>query len=153
MLVYRITLEKWSRELVASGRAARWNSNGHYVVYTAGSRALACLENVVHRRSIGRDEAFRVMVIEIPDDLKIEVIDQASLKTGWSDYTNYAYCQAKGDAWIQQGRSPVLRVPSAIIREEHNYLINPAHRDAARIRLVSVEDFRFDERLLGRGKG
>lgn len=56
----------------SSGRAGRWNSNGHFMLYTASTRALACLENIVHRRSIGRDELFKITLIEIPDDLKIK---------------------------------------------------------------------------------
>ena len=72
MITYRIILEKRAGHLTASGRAARWNSNGHFMLYTASTRALACLENMVHRRSIGQDELFRVTMIEIPDDLKIK---------------------------------------------------------------------------------
>jgi RES domain-containing protein len=71
MIVYRITLEKWARNLAASGRAARWNSNGRFMLYTASTRALAYLENVVHRHGMGKDDFFKVMVINIPDDLAI----------------------------------------------------------------------------------
>jgi len=61
MNVYRITLEKWAKNLTASGRAARWNSNGFYILYTASTRALACLENVVYRHCIGKDDIFKVL--------------------------------------------------------------------------------------------
>jgi len=148
MIVYRITLAKWAGSLTASGRAARWNSNGHFMLYTAGTRALACLENMVHRRSIGTDDLFRVTLIEIPDDLKIKKIDKGKLPVNWQEYINYPSCQAIGDKWLKENSTTVLRVPSAIIMEEYNYLLNPQHPDFSRIKVHSTEKFTFDERLL-----
>jgi RES domain-containing protein len=148
MIVYRITLEKWAKSLIASGRAARWNSNGHFMVYTASSRALACLENVVHRHSFGKDDLFKVMVIVIPDDLAIAEIKKGELPKNWSEYTNYASCQALGDSWLNNNDTPVLRIPSSIIPQEFNYLINPQHPDFRKIAIHGIENFSFDERLV-----
>ena len=148
MITYRITLAKWAGNLTASGRAARWNSNGHFVLYSASTRALACLENIVHRRSIGSDDLFRITLIEIPDDLKIEKINSKKLPDNWQEYLNYRNCQSIGDNWLKKNKSAVLRVPSAIIEEEHNYLINPQHPDFYRIKLHSTEKFKFNERLM-----
>ena len=148
MIVYRITLAKWSGNLTASGRAARWNSNGHFMLYTASTRALACLENMVHRRSIGTDDLFGVTLIEIPDDLKIKKIDKGELPVNWQKYINYTSCQAIGDKWLKENRTTILQVPSAIITEEYNYLLNPQHPDFSRIKVHSTEKFTFDERLL-----
>ena len=74
MLIYRISKAQYTDRLVASGGAARWNSRGRFVIYTAATRALACLENVVHRSGEGLQESFRVMVIDVPDNLPIETI-------------------------------------------------------------------------------
>jgi RES domain-containing protein len=148
MIVYRITLVKWAGNLTASGRAARWNSNGHFMLYTAGTRALACLENMVHRRSIGTDDLFRVTLIEIPDDLKIKKIDKGKLPANWQEYINYTSCQAIGDKWLKENKTAVLQVPSAIITEEYNYSLNPQRPDFSRIKVHSTEKFTFDERLL-----
>ncbi len=148
MIAYRITLAKWAGQLTASGRAARWNSNGHFMTYAASTRALACLENMVHRRSIGADDLFRVTLIEIPDELKIKKIDKKGLPDNWQEYTNYAFCQVIGDTWLKGKATAVLRVPSAIIPEEYNYLINPQHPDFGRIKVHATESFGFDERLL-----
>jgi RES domain-containing protein len=147
MITYRITLEKWAGHLTASGRAARWNSNGHFMLYTASTRALACLENMVHRRSIGRDGLFRITLIEIPDDLKIKKITKRKLPADWQEYINYAHCQVIGDTWLKESETAVLQVPSAIITEEYNYLVNPQHPDFSRIKVHAVEKFSFDERL------
>lgn len=148
MIAYRITLEKWAGLLTASGRAARWNSNGWFMLYTASTRALACLENLVHRRSIGSDDLFRVTLIEIPDEVRIKKIDKDKLPANWQEYTNYSSCQAIGDAWLRENETALLQVPSAIVPEEHNYLINPQHPDFIQIKMRSIEKFTFDERLM-----
>ncbi|HEX2608857.1 MAG TPA: RES family NAD+ phosphorylase [Flavisolibacter sp.] len=152
MIVYRITLKKWANALTASGRAARWNSNGHFMIYTSGSRALACLENIVHRSGAGLHALFSVMEIDIPDKLDQSEIRLKQLPPDWTDYLSYAHCQALGDAWLQKGETALLKVPSAIIAEEWNVLINPAHPDFAKIRLLRTEDFVFDSRLSDRNK-
>jgi RES domain-containing protein len=83
MRVFRISLSKWSNKLTASGYPGRWNSKGKYVIYTAGSRALACLENVVHRSGEGLNNNFKVMIIEIPSKIKItELKKKNSPKNG-----------------------------------------------------------------------
>ena len=72
MISYQITLKNWAGKLSASGRSARWNSNGQFVIYSASTRALACLENLAHRRAIGTDELFKTTLLEIPNDIKIK---------------------------------------------------------------------------------
>ena len=147
MIVYRITLKQFSHQLYASGRVARWNSKGTFVIYTAGSRSLACLENLVHRSGEGLDAGFRVMVIEIPNEVKMEQVASDDLPTTWRDFSQQYATRAVGDRWINEGKSAVLRVPSAIIPEEFNYLINPHHKDFERITLLGVDPFSFDKRL------
>lgn len=147
MLVYRITKAVYADRLVASGGAARWNSRNQFVIYTAATRALACLENVVHRGSEGLASLFRVMVIDIPDTLLIDTIDPETLPVDWADYQQYKTCQPIGGEWLSSGRSAVLRVPSAIIPHEWNYLLNPAHPDFSRICLRQTEPFSFDPRI------
>lgn len=150
MIIYRITLAKWAGHLTASGRAARWNSNGFFMLYAASTRALACLENMVHRHSIGKDDFFRVTLIEIPADLRIKKISKENLTVNWQEYINYTYCQEIGDAWLKENKTAVLQVPSAIINEEYNFLINPLHPQFNRIKVHSTEKFSFDDRLLKR---
>jgi len=147
MRVYRITLAKYSRSLHASGMPARWNSKDVRMIYTAASRALACLENLVHRNALGLDQLFRTMVIDIPDDLVIKRINSNSLPLAWQAFANYQYTQKLGDAWIAGRKSAVLQVPSALIPQEFNYLINPDHPDFKKIRLVATESFVFDPRI------
>ncbi|HMR19037.1 MAG TPA: RES family NAD+ phosphorylase [Sphingobacterium sp.] len=147
MEVYRITIAKFSTELKASGRAARWNSNDMQMIYTASSRSLACLENVVHRNQLGLSALFRAMIIEIPDDIKIKTIDKSLLHDNWKDFGNMYLTQRIGDIWVSKIETAVLKVPSSIIDVEYNYLINPLHPDFKRIKLLKTEPFIFDERI------
>lgn len=149
MNVYRITLQKYSHSLIASGNPARWNSKDIKMIYTASSRALACLENVVHLSSLGLQTQFETMVIEIPDDLRITTISQQDLPTLWHLFEQYPSTQALGDDWIARSETPVLKVSSAIVAEESNYLLNPLHRDFKKIKLVKTEPFEFDARIKG----
>jgi RES domain-containing protein len=147
MLIYRITLARFSDRLVASGRAARWNPNDVSMIYAASSRSLACLENVVHRHQTGLSHLFSIMIIECPDILRIETIDISKLPTYWKNFGQMKFTQNIGEHWIRNNRSALLRVPSSIIAEEVNYLINPNHPDFKLIKLLKTHPFVFDERI------
>lgn len=147
MQVFRIALTKYAGALVASGRAARWNPNDVEVIYSAGSRSLACLENVVHRNQIGLNNSFQVMTIEIPDDIMVLSIELKKLPSNWVIFENMPLTQAMGENWITEGKSAVLKVPSSIIPAEYNYLINPHHPDFKLIKLLKSESFVFDKRI------
>ena len=147
MKVYRITLAQFSCKLYASGQPARWNSKGTFVIYSASSRALACLENLVHRSGEGLSSLFKTMIIHIPGDVEVEQIKPSMLPSNWSTFAGQAITSKMGDEWVRSGESSVLKVPSAIIPEENNYIINPAHPDSSRIKLEGVEEFMFDGRL------
>lgn len=147
MRVYRITLEKYAHKLFASGRVARWNSNGVFVIYTSSSRSLACLENVVHRSGEGLNHLFSTMVIDIPDDLLIAEVSLDLLSRDWRNFENQSITRRFGDRWAEEAESAVLKVPSAIVAEEYNYLINPIHPDFSKIQLIETAPFEFDSRL------
>jgi len=115
----------------------RWNSPGRPLVYAAETAALAVLEVRVHL-----DLDWSVL----PDDYVLLAIDLFTLEpetiAGFPDDP-----RAAGDAWLASGASALLRVPSGIVRESSNILINVAHPDAKRIAVGSVRPFSFDERL------
>jgi RES domain-containing protein len=145
--IYRICLAKYAGELVASGNPGRWNLRGQFVIYAAGSRALACLENVVHRSGEGLNNLFNVVRIAVPDNLAVEELTLAELPPNWQPTSAYASCQPLGADWYRRQAAAVLRVPSSIIAHEHNYVLNTRHPDFNRIRLVGREDFAFDPRI------
>ena len=147
MEIYRICLAKYASELVASGNPGRWNLRGQLVIYAAGSRALACLENVVHRSGEGLNSLFKVIRINVPDALLIEELTLDQMPPDWQLPRHYARCQPLGTAWYQRQTAAVLRVPSSIIAHEHNYVLKTRHLDFGQIRSVGREDFEFDSRI------
>jgi len=120
---------------------------GDFVIYTAESRSLACLENLVHRSGEGANNLYKVMIIEIPEAVATDTIALSSLKKDWYTIDNYIYCQAIGNKWLNENRTAVLKVPSVIIKKEHDFLINPNHPDFQKIKLTGNEDFDFDNRF------
>jgi RES domain-containing protein len=145
--VFRISAPWYAQRLTASGVANRWNTAGQYIIYTAATASLACLENVVHRGAEGLQAPFKLMRLDIPDQVLIEEVPPAMLPADWQLVTSYPQCQEIGSAWYQLRRSAVLKVPSAIITSEANYLINTSHPDFKQITLLSTEDFVFDPRI------
>ena len=148
MEVYRIVRQQYSPDFRASGNEARWNSEGKFIIYTSASRALACLENFVHRSGENSNQLYTTMVIKIPDELKVEEVRIRDLHPYWHLRKNYSITRRIGNDWLQSLASAILKVPSAIIRQENNYLLNPAHSDFKKIKAVEREVFRFDDRMV-----
>lgn len=150
MEVYRISTSKYASQLSASGVANRWNKDDEYVIYTGWSRSLSSLELVVHRASIRPRILYKVMIIELKDttDL-IKTIAVSDLPAKWKSISAYPILQNIGSAWYKSEESLILKVPSAIIPQEHNYIINtrhPSFRD--KVKLIRTEDYFWDDRLL-----
>jgi RES domain-containing protein len=148
--LYRITTKQWSEQLVASGYPARWNSKGVFTIYTASSRSLACLENLVHIDIASLSQLFRVCVIHVPPEVAIQNLEVDELPENWylSEPDGYAKCQPIGDKWNLENNTLLLKVPSAIIKNEYNYLINPKHIDFKKLKIIGTEPFYFDGRLI-----
>jgi RES domain-containing protein len=127
----------------------RWNSPGTRMVYTAESRSLAALELLVHVRGAELLAAFVSIEAEFAPRL-VRAVDPASLPEGWRSYPAPAALQQVGDRWVARRESAVLRVPSAVMPGESNYLLAPEHPDFARIAIGSPVAFGFDARLAKR---
>jgi RES domain-containing protein len=147
VLVYRITHKDHSHSLFAPGIPGRWNGAGRKVIYAAESIPLAFMENMIRRKGLGFNDEFRVMIIEIPNDIKTEEIGVLRLKKGWRDFVDYSICQEIGDAWYDAGKSAVLKVPSAVLPTNHNFVINAMHKDFALIKLVGTTTLIPDDRI------
>jgi RES domain-containing protein len=124
----------------------RWNSPGTALVYTAQSQALAALELLVHLQSSQLLVSYSSLSARFGDSA-IEVLDPARLPRGWRQFPAPVALQQIGDRWAAERRSPVLQVPSALVPDELNFLLNPAHPDFGRIRLGAPIPFEFDPRL------
>lgn len=150
MELFRIVREEFSKNLSSSGTANRWNLKGQFVLYTAATRSLASLELVVHRGTIQNKFKYKVMVISIADeDQLIKQIKINKLPAHWRTLGAYAELQTIGARWYTNQESLVLKVPSVIIPQEFNYIINKEHPAfASKVKLIRKEDFYWDARLL-----
>lgn len=128
--------------LLASGR---WHHAGRPVVYLAETPASAMLEVLVHLEIDPEDipDNLRLLRVQVPDTVSIETV--ANVPNQWEDVA--AHTRGLGDAWLAEGRSLLLSVPSAIVPHTNNVLFNPQHPEAVRATLV-VETLRLDRRLL-----
>ncbi len=150
MEVFRISKGAYSIELSSSGTANRWNIRGQHVIYTGSSRSLASLELIVHKGAVVPNDEYRVMVISIADDdYLIKQLQIKDLPTNWRTFSAYPILQRIGSSWITNQESLVLKVPSAVIPYEYNYMINTEHPQfSSKVHLARTEDFFWDSRLL-----
>src|SRR5674476_683990 len=94
MEVFRISSEKYTSKLTASGGANRWNKRDQYVIYTGSSRSLSTLELIVHKSSIAPLDIYKVMVISIADlDFLTKQIFISELPTDWRTMSAYPTLQ------------------------------------------------------------
>jgi RES domain-containing protein len=128
--------------------AGRWHSRGRPVVYLADHPASALLEVMVHLEVDAEDwpRDYQLLGINLPDSLTIGSTDESSLPLDWREQT--LLTRARGDEWLRVSAAALLRVPSAIVPEAANYLLNPGHADAARIVIASAIRAAFDPRLM-----
>ena len=150
MEVFRLCREQHSGVLSGKGAAlkgARWNSPGTEMIYTSANRSLAMAEVAVHLTLATIPVDYMMMVIEIPDAIKIKNLDELKLPAGWNSFPPSLAVQRIGDEFIHENKCCVLRVPSAVTKGDYNYLINPHHPDFGKINIVSTEKFPFDRRI------
>ncbi len=127
----------------------RWNSPGTRVAYASDSAALAALEVLTHLQSTSVLQHYFLAAIHFPERL-VETLDGSMLPERWRSFPSPSENHAIGDRWIAEGRSLVLRVPSAVIPSAGNYLINPQHAQFKSAVIDPPEPFAFDARLLGK---
>lgn len=128
--------------------SGRWHTKGHPVVYCSEDPSTALLETLVHIEidSEDRPETFQVLKIESSGQVSIEQVDIATLGADWRD--DLARTRRAGDEWLQSARSLLLEVPSVLVPERRNYLINPAHPEMKKLRITARYSHPFDQRFL-----
>ncbi len=153
MIVFRIEREKYlDTSLQGVGalmsEGYRWNSFNTKLVYTAESRALAILEVSVHldlNEDLPNDRFY--VEIYIPDDIQILEVNLEDLPEDWDAKPPSITTQIIGDDFVNYNEAAVLKVPSSIVPQEYNYLINPLHVDAPRNSVVRTMKMKFDSRV------
>ena len=125
----------------------RWTPRGRPVVYTSQSISLAVLEYALNYKRHGWLPAAVLARATIPDDVTVESVAAAALPESWRDRDPPQALRDIGEDWLRRARTACLQVPSAIVPQESNYLLNPAHPHFDKLTIGAVEPFNFDRRL------
>jgi RES domain-containing protein len=151
MIVYRICNTRYANDINGIGSklyGGRWNNVGNAVVYSSSTRALAALEVLVHLppKNVKLMD-FSVVAIEVPEN-SVDEISYAKIKDELIGNGLNSNFKLIGDNWLKKNTILLLKVPSVVIPEEFNYLINPLHKDFHKVKIKETKLFRFDERLV-----
>lgn len=143
--VYRVCRARYARLDGEGARlvGGRWNSSGRAVVYMAESVALAVLENLVHMSRQDFPNGYVCVAAVLPDSVNIATERDLRHRADLQELSP----EALGDWWIETKESAVLEVASAVVPDEHNYLLNPTHPEFAKIATDPPALFHFDPRL------
>ena len=153
MDVFRVGDAKHIKDLSGTGArlaGGRWNKKGTSVVYTAQSRALAVLESLVHFSPTTVPKNYKIATLYIPDTVSQTTVSMKELPKNWRLFPPPSKLPSMGTNWLKSNTSLILIVPSAIVSEEKNLLINPTHQELDQVQLVNIEKFTFDKRLFAK---
>jgi len=150
LTIWRIVKEKHAKTAFTGEGArlfgGRWNSPGTSMVYTAQTQSLAILEMLVHLDSLDLLKKYILFRVEI-EEAWIASVDLTLLPRNWRADPVPASVQAVGDRWAASRDSIALSVPSALVPDERNFLLNPAHPDFSKLRIGKPMKFQFNPRL------
>lgn len=154
MELFRIAKKRYKHDISGMGASisgGRWNHKGQRVLYTAESRSLAMLESIVHITSSNpNQEDYTIMVIYIPDEHIGSLLTPKDLRKDWK--TDLEITRKVGEKWLKAEKDLILGVPSVIVKNEYNYLLNPLHPEYSKIQIIDFEPFEFDMRLFSHEK-
>ncbi|MFI5135142.1 MAG: RES family NAD+ phosphorylase [Chitinophagales bacterium] len=153
MIVYRLARSKYKKDLSGKGAAkssGRWNSKGVAILYTSESRALCTAEAAVHIGLGNVPGDYYLVTIEIKDDASVKELKQTELPRDWKSFPHPDSTQQIGDEFVQENKFLILKVPSVVVQGDHNYLINPDHKERKKIKIIKTERFAFDKRMFGK---
>lgn len=149
MIVFRVGRTKYANDLTGEGarlNGGRWNHKLTSCVYTSESRALAVLEYTVNINIDDIPRALSITAIEIPEK-KILELTIAELPGDWRNAPAPGSAKNFGTQLLRKGNFAIIKVPSAVISEEYNFLLNPLHRESSKFSIVDIEDFVYDVRI------
>lgn len=151
MFCWRIAKKKYADSAFdgegSRRKGGRWTPKGLPAVYTAQTESLAALEQFVQIGDEGQYIQFVCFKVEIPAEVKIMQIDIHSLPNNWKDTPAPDSLKAYGAEWLTQGQTAVLKMPSALITSEDNFILNPLHPDFKRIIIPVPQEFCYDPRM------
>jgi RES domain-containing protein len=150
MVLYRIVKCNYADDLSGTGArlyGGRWNSEGKSAVYLASSRALAVLEVLVHLPPLMIPDDYCLVEIEVPDN-NSTTIEIEFLPRNWKNVSPPGALKQIGDEFLKKQEHLLIKVPSSIVPMEYNYLLNPQHPAAKKVKILKKEPYDFDQRLI-----
>lgn len=149
MFIYRLSPAQYAKDLTGEGAGlfgGRWNNAGTRCVYSSESRALCVLEYTVNVPGAYLPDNLCIVTIEIPDNNHL-ILNPEQLPNDWRQTDVRLHTQAFGTRLLEKDEHFIIRVPSVVIPEEYNYIINPTHTGIKKVNIVNVAPFSFDTRL------
>ena len=151
MVVWRVTRRAHAEQPLTGEGArrfgGRWNHVGTSLVYTSATLSLAVLEYLVNLPISDLPDDLVSIQVQVPDDLARAELTIDDLPENWRTFPASEELKDIGSDWVREGMTPILSVPSVVIPNDLNYLVNPAHKEVRRVEVVSVEPFALDVRL------
>ncbi len=148
MIVHRIVHTAYENDISGAGAklfGGRWNSKGIPILYTSQHISLTILEMLVNNQFKDFSIPLSLVKISLPDNVSSNNIELDKLKTEWME--DISYTKFMGNEFVKSMTNLFIQVPSAVIQEEHNFLINPLHKDFKKVKIIEVKSFRTDKRL------
>lgn len=151
MECYRITQEQFAEDLSGNGSrlfGGRWNSEGYFMLYTSSTRSMALLETLAHTPAKMLDvKNYRLITLSVPDSVGSEKILLSSLPKFWDAPDTRSFTKKIGDKFLSEKSKLLLQVPSVLIPEEVNYVINPLHKDMNKVKIIHSRRIYFEKRV------
>lgn len=148
MIVFRIARQAYANDLTGEGArlfGGRWNNKEYACIYASESRALALLEFTVNVNLNEIPPGLCMITLEIPPTI-LEYLPE-DLPANWRQSPAATTTKNLGTAFLIENKLPVLKVPSVIIPQENNYLLNPKHAKNKEFKILQVDDFLYDPRI------
>lgn len=151
MEIYRITQQEFAEDLTGNGArlfGGRWNSEGFFALYASSSRSLALLETLAHTPAKFLDvRVYLLITLSVPDNILTQKVSVKNLLPGWDAPDTRPFTKKMGDAFLSNKKNLMLEVPSVMMPEEINYVINPLHEDMKQIKMINGRRIYFDKRI------
>ncbi|MEJ7627065.1 MAG: RES family NAD+ phosphorylase [Ferruginibacter sp.] len=147
MTIYRLSIEQYKDDLSGTGAklfGGRWNNTGIPALYATENISLAVLEILVRTSVNFIPLHYYLLKLDLPAE-SITALNKNKLKKDWK--ADVGYTQFIGSEFIRSNKALVMKLPSAIVDEEHNFIINTVHPGFKKIKITSSKKFSFDKRL------
>ncbi len=150
MIVYRIAKEIYLNDISGTGAklyGGRWNKEGLALLYTSQTLSLAVLELLANQVRRLVDDTYGYIAIEIPDSYPPVILDESDLPPDWRQNQYSEFTINTGSTWINSQESVAMAVPSAVLSQENNILINPSHPSFKKVKILSKGKLNLDGRI------